>query len=189
LRVIAGQYRGRRLIAPRGQSVRPTSDFVREALFDILHDVEGSAALDLFAGTGAIGIEALSRGAVSVVLVEKSRSALSVLRRNLEAIGLGADRARVMALDVALALGALRRAGSRFDLVFADPPYALAARALPQVLAELGPLLSADARVVLEHGDDLEPPAAPDGLLFLRSKRYGETVLSFYETPSGEAAP
>jgi 16S rRNA (guanine(966)-N(2))-methyltransferase RsmD len=189
VRVIAGQYRGRRLIAPRGQSVRPTSDFVREALFDILHDVEGLAALDLFAGTGAIGIEALSRGARAVVLVERSRSALSVLRRNLEAIGVEDERARVMALDVGAALGALRRAGASFGLVFADPPYAVAGRALPEVLAGIGPILEAEARIVLEHGFDLEPPVAPAGLRFLRSKRYGETVLSFYETlPEGSAA-
>jgi 16S rRNA (guanine966-N2)-methyltransferase len=188
VRVIAGQYRGRRLIAPRGQSVRPTSDFVREALFDILHDVEGLAVLDLYAGTGAIAIEALSRGAASVVLVEKNRSALSVLRRNLDAIAADGERSRVLALDVVAALGALRRAGARFDLVFADPPYAVASRALPDVLAGLGPLLSSDARVVLEHGFDLEAPPPPAGLRFLRGKRYGETVLSFYETLPEESA-
>jgi 16S rRNA (guanine966-N2)-methyltransferase len=175
------------LIAPRGQSVRPTSDFVREALFDILHDVEGLAVLDLFAGTGAIGIEALSRGASSVVLVDKSRSALTVLRRNLELLGAGDRQVRVIAADVAGALGALRRASARFDLVFADPPYALAPRALPEVLAEVAPLLLPSARVVLEHGFDLEAPVAPSGLLFVRSKRYGETVLSFYEPAEGGA--
>jgi 16S rRNA (guanine966-N2)-methyltransferase len=117
MRVVAGEYRGRRLQAPRGTSVRPTSDRVREALFSILGDIEGLRVLDLFAGSGALAIEALSRGAASATLVENDRAALDAIRANLAPLE-GAN-AEIVRADALAWLGGRR---GPFDLVFADPP-------------------------------------------------------------------
>jgi 16S rRNA (guanine966-N2)-methyltransferase len=123
VRVIAGRYGGRRLKAPRGRGTRPTSDRVREALFSLLGPIDGAEVLDLFAGTGALGIEALSRGAVRAVFVERNHAALSALEANLTALDLHEPEAETRRAD---ALGALRTARERdetYDLVFVDPPY------------------------------------------------------------------
>jgi 16S rRNA (guanine(966)-N(2))-methyltransferase RsmD len=184
MRIIGGSQRGRRLVSPRGQAVRPTSDFVREALFDILHDVEGWRVLDLCAGTGAVGLEALSRGAARAVLVERARPALSALSRNAEALGYAPPVFEVRSTDLLRALPALGRRGERFELIFADPPYAEADALLPAVLAAAPELLSSGGRLVLEHGVEWSVDPArevPPRLSFVRSRRYGETVLSFFE--------
>src|SRR5829696_2263003 len=125
MRIVAGQFRGRRLQAPHGTSVRPTSDRVREALFSILGDVTGLRVLDLFAGSGALGIEALSRGAADAVFVESSRRAAEVVRENLRAVGEEDAPVRVESVQAYL-----RRASGQatYDLVFADPPYSSATR-------------------------------------------------------------
>src|SRR5437867_231202 len=141
MRVIGGTDRGRRLAAPRGFSTRPTAGRVREALFDILGPaVAGMRVLDLFAGTGAIGIEALSRGAARAVFVERGRDALRALRANLAALHLSRDRARVVAGDAVATLPALGRSELPFDLVFLDPPYATTVARVLEALAR-GPLL------------------------------------------------
>jgi 16S rRNA (guanine966-N2)-methyltransferase len=132
---VAGELGGRRLVAPRGDRVRPTADRVREAIFSILGDVSGAGVLDLYSGTGALAIEALSRGAESAVLVDTD---LAAARRNVEALGIG-DRAELVRADV---LRHLRRDDREYDLVFCDPPYGLA--------PELGPRL-----------ETLVPPASP----------------------------
>lgn len=179
VRVIAGQLGGRRLVSPRGEVARPTPDRVREALYSILGSVEGAVVLDLFSGTGALAIEALSRGAARAVLVERDRASKGAILANLESLALGA-RAELMFSDVARALPRLVTRGERFDLVLADPPYAEAGTLLPAVLAALPDLLAPEARVVLEHGRRTQSPAAPPGLVFEDSRRYGETALSFY---------
>ena len=120
MRVIAGRLGGRKLVAPRGLSTRPTSDRVREALFSALGAVTGARVLDLFAGTGALGVEAISRGAARAVFVESARPALAALRENLGALGL-AESARVVPQLAERALGAVIAEGP-FDLIFADPP-------------------------------------------------------------------
>lgn len=185
MRVIGGADRGRRLAAPRGMRTRPTADRVREALFDILGpSVTGLRVLDLFAGTGAVGIEALSRGAARAVFVERDRAALRALRANLAALRLPHERARVVAGDVLSVIPALAPSEAAFDLVFLDPPYAgdLAARAL-RAVAGSG-WLHGDTRVVVQHFTKTPLPR-PAGLAGDRApRRFGETTLTFFR-PEG----
>ena len=145
MRVVAGQYRGRRIQAPRGTSVRPTSDRVREALFSILGDIEGLRVLDLFAGSGALAIEALSRGAASATLVENDRAALDAIRANLAPLE-GAN-AEIVRADALAWLGGRR---GPFDLVFADPPYSSAGKLAGALSQKLPAALSPNALIVSE---------------------------------------
>jgi 16S rRNA (guanine966-N2)-methyltransferase len=170
LRVVAGDLRGRRLEAPSGEDVRPTSDRAREALFSMLGDVDGIHVLDLFAGTGALAIEALSRGARSAVLVD-SRPAAA--RANVEALAL-ADRAEIVGAD---ALDFLRESDRAFDLILCDPPYRLAARLGPDLDQLLPPRLRPDGRIVVESAarEPLELALDP-----IRERRYGEALLRIY---------
>jgi 16S rRNA (guanine966-N2)-methyltransferase len=172
MRVIAGQWGGRRLQAPAGAATRPTSDRVREALFSILGDrVAGARVLDLFAGSGALGIEALSRGATEATFVDSSAAAVKAVQANLEALGAEADVRRA---DARVFLRGASREGRHYDLVFLDPPYRLAARlgrelseALPAVLAPGGLAISeSDRRSVLHL--DMTPTD---------ERRYGDTVI------------
>jgi 16S rRNA (guanine(966)-N(2))-methyltransferase RsmD len=179
MRVIAGRLGGRRLTAPRGLATRPTTDRVREALFSSLASVEGARVLDLYAGTGALAIEALSRGAASAVLVETARPALAALRENLAALGLSGE-ASVLAEPVGRAAARLvAEGGAPFDLVFADPPYDDVDDALA-ALESLLPALAPEARVVLEHAS--RRPPRPSSLLGLvRARQYGDTTLAFLQ--------
>ncbi len=176
MRVVAGLAGGRRLQAPPGRKVRPTSERVREALFNSLGSlqaVEGAAVVDLFAGTGALGIEALSRGAESAVFVDADSRAVSVIKENLRATGL-ADRARIVQADV------LRYLGDAppevvYDIAFADPPYAF--EEWPALLAVV------PARLVAIEARDHVP--LPEGWGPLRSKRYGDTVVTLARRVEG----
>ena len=190
MRVIAGTARGRRLAAPGDSTVRPTADRVREALFSILtsrrENLAGCRVLDLFAGTGALGIEALSRGASQAVFVDSRQSSLRLVEKNLALTGLSAA-GRTVAMDARQALALLVRQGARFDLVFCDPPYRdLVVR--DQVLAMLGSgeLLATDAIVVIEGAArDLAPEAV--GLLHRDDSRtYGDTAITFFTLSTGE---
>jgi 16S rRNA (guanine966-N2)-methyltransferase len=179
MRVIAGMLRGRRLTAPRGgERTRPTSDRVREALFSTLGDIHGAIVLDLFAGTGALGIEALSRGAGRALFVERDRAALRALRANLSALDLRPPRAEVRSGEALASLRTARARGETYDLVFVDPPYARAgelegalARLLPAVLGERG------ARVVVESDRRAPLRLALD---LLTERRYGDTLITIY---------
>lgn len=175
LRVTGGRLLGRRLRAP-ARGTRPTGDRVREALFARLGDLGGMRVLDLYAGSGALGIEAVSRGAHSVVFVERAPGALAVLRQNLAAVGLTAE-ARVVGDDVPRALRRLGRSGERFDLVLLDPPYASgeAARALT-ALVRAG-VLTDEALVVVEHSRR-HPLPDTSGLALLDERRYGDTTIT-----------
>jgi len=167
MRVVAGRYGGRTLKAPRGREVRPTADRVREALFSILGPLDGLAALDLFAGTGALGIEALSRGAASCVFVDvDTRPVLA----NLEALGIDAEVRR------GRALGALK-ADDQYDLVLLDPPYRDAARLGPELTEALPGVLSSTARVVSES--DRRHPLEL-GLPLSDERRYGDTLIRIH---------
>ena len=212
MRVVGGAWRGRRLAAPAGRATRPTSDKVREAIFDVLatmldpvppeeapfagHAVlgpvaleeapfAGHAVLDLFAGSGALGIEALSRGAASCAFVERDPAALAVLRANLAALGVAPPAARVAAADVRRALAADARRGALYTLVLADPPYATFARVQGDLGRSLGPVLAPHAVIVVEtsRGEDVRLPWPVE-----RVKRYGDTQVSFL-VASGEAVP
>jgi 16S rRNA (guanine966-N2)-methyltransferase len=180
MRVIAGELKGQRLVAPRGWKVRPTSDRVREAVFSALGDVDGARVLDLYCGTGALAIEALSRGAASALLVDRdTRPALG----NVERLGLR-ERAELARGDAVRWLA--DRAGaadaSRFDLVFVDAPYRLADRVEKALDSHLPQLLAAGGRAVVESG--ARSPLRIDSLERLRQRRYGSTDVSFYGEPA-----
>ncbi len=175
MRVIAGRFGGRRLRVPAA-GVRPTSDRVREALFASLGDLGGVRVLDLFAGSGALGIEALSRGAAALVLVERAALAAAAVRENLATLGVGGE-ARVLRADAVAAVRRLARAQERFDLVLLDPPWADPAepeRAL-RALATSG-ILAAGAALVVETARGRALAPIP-GLLAVEERRYGDTVL------------
>jgi len=174
VRVVAGRFGGRGLLAPRGRATRPTSDRVRGALFSILVSVEGARVLDLFAGSGALAIEALSRGAADAVFVDSSAAAVAAIRRNLSAVEVDAEVRRQSALSY---LGAARRDARLYDLVFLDPPYRHASTLGQELSAALGPVLAPGARVVTES--DRRAPLELD--LGLRDeRRYGDTVIRIY---------
>jgi 16S rRNA (guanine966-N2)-methyltransferase len=178
MRLTGGLDRGRRLIAPRGSQTRPTAAKVREAIFNILGPVPEGSVLDLYAGTGALGLEALSRGAQAAVFVEREHAPLTALRRNIKELGFD-GRATVIAADVRGGLRRLEASGERFSWIFLDPPYV---KETEGVLAELqgGSLLNACSVVVLEHDRRNRPPESV-GRLFLTDRRaYGDTELSFY---------
>jgi 16S rRNA (guanine966-N2)-methyltransferase len=176
MRVIAGELKGQRLVAPRGWRVRPTSDRVREAVFSALGDVTGARVLDLYCGTGALAIEALSRGAAGAVLVDRdTRPALG----NVERLGLG-DRVELVRSDIPHWLESQSAVESerRFDLVFVDAPYKLADRVGQELNTHLPRLLADDGRAVVESG--ARRPLRLDSLEVLRQRRYGATDVSFY---------
>jgi 16S rRNA (guanine966-N2)-methyltransferase len=175
LRVIAGEWRGRPLKAPPGASTRPTSDRVREALFSILGArIPGARVLDLFAGSGALGIEALSRGAAQALFVDDAAAAVKAIRANLEALGAQAEVRRADALSF---LAAARRDGAQYDLVFLDPPYRLAERLAP-ALSEALPAVLAPGAVAVAESDR----RAPLGLTLPLhdERRYGDTLIRFH---------
>ncbi len=175
MRIVRGSLGGRVLRAPHGADTRPTSEKVREAIFNILPDVEGMQVLDLFAGSGALGIEALSRGAAHATFIDHAKPALGAIRGNLHELDLEA-RSTVLAGD-AVALAARHVPASPWQLVFVDPPYRsdLAVRAV-QTLAHLAP----EAVIVIEHDRRNAPPDGLGSLLRTDQRRYGDTLVSFY---------
>ena len=179
-RIIAGLAGGRRLATPAGRSTRPTSDRTREGLFGtvtaIRGGLDGAAVLDLYAGSGAVGLEALSRGAADVLLVESDPRAARVIRENIAAVGLAGARLAADRVERVLARGPGSPAR---DFVFADPPYALADEQLQQVLAGLlqPGWLAAGALVAIERGTRSGPLAWPAGYVSDRCRRYGDATL------------
>jgi len=176
MRVTGGTLGGRKLVAPPN-GVRPTADRVREALFARLSVIDGLSVLDLYAGTGTLGIEALSRGAARAVFVERSNASLAVLRRNLSALALD-DRVRIVRGDVRGALRRLAGERLRFDLVFADPPYDDRTIAAPLGLLVSGDLLAPGAIVVVERSRR-HPLPEVEGLVSHDTRRYGDTELEW----------
>jgi 16S rRNA (guanine966-N2)-methyltransferase len=181
VRIVGGTLRGRVLRAPTGTTTRPTSEKVREALFDILGSVTGDRVFDLFAGSGALGIEALSRGAAHATFVDAGRTAASAIRSNLRELGL-ADRAAVVVGD-SVATAARLQPETPWRLVFVDPPYRsdLATRA---VLALPSERLAGDAVIVIEHDRHNAPPETLGSLLRTDQRRYGDTLISFFGVPA-----
>jgi 16S rRNA (guanine966-N2)-methyltransferase len=167
MRVVAGELGGRRLQAPKGADVRPTADRVREAVFSILGAIDGARVLDLYCGTGALGIEAISRGADTAVLVDADPAPAW---RNVEALGIE-DRCEVVRSD---ALHYLRREDGRFDLVFCDPPYKLAARLGPDLTRLIPDRLAKEGRVIIES--DVKQPLEV-ALPLEVERRYSDTVI------------
>lgn len=188
MRIIAGKARGRELRAPRGLKTRPTTDRVREALFSIIEarlDLEGARVLDLFAGSGALALEALSRGAARAICVDRAPACREAIGDNAERLDMGSEL-EILVLDVERALPRLASRQERFELVLLDPPYALSPWSTVEQLLELE-LLTPDALVVVEHAARTEAPTAVVGgsqgrptLEVIKQRCYGDTALALY---------
>jgi 16S rRNA (guanine966-N2)-methyltransferase len=179
MRIIAGKAKGRRLVSPRGKKVRPTADRVKESLFNVLGPRwKGVRVLDLFSGTGNLGLEAISRGAQEVVFVEKSRTALEALRTNISICGFE-TKCAVLAMPVSQALARVRQRGESFELILADPPYGKAwvAKTIREILAN--GVLAPGGIIVMEHAPRESPPPAMGELVILNQRAYGDTLVSF----------
>lgn len=174
MRIVAGRHKGRRLRAPSGAGTRPTADRVREALFSILGPVDDLTVLDLYAGSGAFGMEALSRGAASATFVESARPALEAIRANLAAAGEDGD---VVRSDAVKWLRAAADRGRAFDLVFCDPPYDAAAR-LAQPLSELLPRVVAPQALIVTESSKRNPLALD--LPLTDERTYGDTRIAIH---------
>lgn len=172
MRIVAGQLRGRRVAAPPGRATRPTSDRVREALFSMLGSLDGASVLDLFAGSGALGIEALSRGAGDATFVDREPRAAATIRRNLEALGL--DSAAVHRRD---ALAYVRAASTTYDLIFVDPPYDCVPRLAGSLSEALPAVLRTEALIVTES--DKRIPLELE-LPLVRERVYGDTRIALH---------
>ena len=180
-RIISGSARGTRLAAPAGDATRPTGDKVKEALFSILNPrMPANGFLDLYAGTGQIGLEAASRGAAPVVLVENAPAGLAAIKTNAERTHL-AGKIEIIGADAAVALKKLIERGTRFDLIFLDPPYRVALNDFSRLAPGLVQLLAPGGLVVLEHVSREQPPPFVTYLQFTRSCQYGTAMLSFYK--------
>jgi 16S rRNA (guanine966-N2)-methyltransferase len=191
-RVIAGEAGGRRLAVPAGRDTRPTSDRAREGLFativSMVGSLTGTRVLDLYAGSGAVGLEALSRGAEHVLLVESGARAARVIRENIEAIGLAGAEVVIDRVERVLARGPAPSVSSgRYDIVFADPPYALAGEEVSGMLALLAGRgwLAPGALVIVERATRSGPVSWPAGFVPDRSRRYGEATFWYALGPSG----
>jgi 16S rRNA (guanine966-N2)-methyltransferase len=176
LRIIAGSRKGARIFAPRGADTRPTGDRVREAVFNLVGPVDGAEALDLFAGSGAMGLEALSRGAAKVTFVEADRAAAQTILRNLDKLRL--EGATVLREDSLRKLAADAAGGRRYDLVLIDPPYRMLPGILPALAAHAPAVVAPDGLVVLES-DAREEPDLP--LPLRTSRRYGSARVTIFE--------
>ena len=177
VRIIAGSRKGHRIAAPKGTDTRPTGDRVREAAFNLIGPVDDADVLDLYAGSGAMGLEALSRGAARVTFVEADREACRAIDSNLEKLRL--TGARVVQQDAGRALALEASSGRRYDLVLVDPPYAELDRVLPTLDRYLPGLLSPDGLVVVESSARTEPDLP--SLTMRTSRRYGSARLTLFE--------
>ena len=182
MRIIAGSRKGTRIFAPKGDATRPTGDRVREAAFNLIGPLDGAAVLDLFAGSGALGLEALSRGAASAVFVESDRDACRTIERNLDKLGL--TGATVRCQDARQALTADAAAGRRYDLVLVDPPYGMFSTVQTTLATHLPAILARDGLAVIET-EAREQPQLP--LAKRTSRRYGAARLTLFEHPSRSA--
>jgi 16S rRNA (guanine966-N2)-methyltransferase len=176
MRIIAGSHKGARIFAPKGLDTRPTGDRAREAAFNLIGPVEGARVLDLFAGSGAMGLEALSRGATAVTFVERDRDAAAAIERNLDKLDLRS--ATVLRDDAARVLAADAASGRRYDLVLIDPPYRMLAGLLPGLARYLPAVVEPHGIVVVES-DAREEPELP--LPQRTSRRYGSTRITVFE--------
>ncbi len=178
MRIIAGEHRGARIFAPPGRDTRPTSDRAREAAFNLIGPVDDADVLDLFAGSGAMGLEALSRGAESVVFVENDRDACRAIDRNLDKLRL--KGARVIQQDAAQALASEAVAGRRYDLVLVDPPYEMFSSLQKRLSAYLAAVLAEHGLVVVETSSREDEPELPP-LAKRTSRRYGAARITTFE--------
>ena len=175
MRIIAGSHKGHTIHAPRGDDTRPTSDRVRENVFNLVGPVDGADVLDLFAGSGAMGLEALSRGAARAVFVERDPDAVRTIERNLDRLRLAGA---VLRRDAVTALAAEAAAGRKYDLVLVDPPYDMYSSVQPQLARYLPAVLAGDGLLVVETDARLEPELP---LPLRTSRRYGQARVTLFE--------
>jgi len=183
MRITGGEFGGRRISAPKGRGTRPTLEVVREAVFDILgRKVEGASCLDLFCGSGALGLEAISRGALHVVFCDISKGAVDAVRLNIEKLGIEKDRYALMQTDARHALLLLQKEGKRFDICFVDPPYfqSLYEECLV-LLGSLG-LVKGGGLVVVEASKKITLSDCYGSLCLIKTRRYGDTAIGIYES-------
>jgi len=181
MRIIAGRFKGKRLPAIRGKAVRPTTGRVREAVFNILGPMlEGARTLELFAGTGAFGFEALSRGAASAVFVDKDKEVAALISQTARMLGLE-DQISILAMDASRALDKLARAGEQFSIIYLDPPYATEWIAKIVNDPTLITLLAADGVLVVEKGIRTPEPPWPDLLHKRLARQYGDTLIEMFD--------
>jgi 16S rRNA (guanine966-N2)-methyltransferase len=178
VRVVAGIARGRRLVAPKGDATRPTGDRVREAAFNLIGPIDGATVLDLYAGSGALGLEALSRGAGRAVFVERDRDAVRAIERNLDKLRLAGT---ILRQDAVTALAAEASAGRKYDLVLVDPPYGMYPDVQAKLARYLPSVLSEDGVVVVETDARLEPELP---LRQRTTRKYGQARITVFEAPA-----
>ncbi|MFC1668242.1 16S rRNA (guanine(966)-N(2))-methyltransferase RsmD [Chlamydiota bacterium] len=191
MRIIAGKFKNRIVRSSKEQEVRPTLERIRESLFNIITpQLEGAEVLDLFAGTGIFGLEALSRGASSVVFVEYNKQVIRILKQNIASIVGEGARTRVFSVDVFKALAVLQTTDQLFDLIYADPPYfkevnsAGKTRNISRILLQklgLGDMLKPEGILILEHSSKLVFPETEKLLCLYRKKEFAKTTISFYK--------
>lgn len=181
MRIITGDARGRKLTAPEGLTARPTTEMVKEAVFSALHfEVPGARVLDLFAGSGQMGLEALSRGAKSAVFIENAKICLDALRKNVEACGFG-EKSRILSMD---SLAYIRSCGEVFDIAFLDPPYGQGL--MEAALLDAAQRMSERGVIVCETGYREDLPEQAGELCLAKVKRYGKTKIHYYRRPEAE---
>lgn len=181
MRVIGGEYRGRILRMPKGVRIRPTQDKVREAVFNVIREkIPESDVLDLYAGSGSFGIEALSRGAHLSIFVDNNYNCIKTIKSNLSILGREAQSSQVLKFDAVRAISKFKKENKKFDIIFLDPPYHkdLAKNSLIKI--EACDILSQHGFVIAEHFKKEVMPECISKLLLFKEKRYGDTVLSFY---------
>ncbi|NOY70005.1 MAG: 16S rRNA (guanine(966)-N(2))-methyltransferase RsmD [Deltaproteobacteria bacterium] len=180
MRIIAGKFKGRRLATPRGRNTRPTASKVREAVFNICGARCANAVVaDLFAGTGAFGLEAVSRGADFAIFIDSARPAVDLIGKNI-AVCRAQEKTCVILWDAARNLTCLKRLGKRFDIVFADPPYGSGFLSGTMKNLACAESIATGALIILEH-DSHEAPIPPEGLVVVDQRRYGKTIVTFLE--------
>lgn len=181
MRIVGGKAKGRRLLSAKGLKTRPTSDKVKESIFNILRlDFEGKDVLDLFAGTGNLGIEALSRGAMRAVFIENNRRAISILERNLNNCNF-IDRSEIIESNVAQGIKILENKDLSFDLVFLDPPYAEQLLRDTLVKVSRSEIVKDGALLIAEHSHSERIEQHVERLTLIDQRRYGKTLVSFFE--------
>jgi 16S rRNA (guanine(966)-N(2))-methyltransferase RsmD len=181
MRIIGGDAKGRRIYSPKNSKTRPTSDGIKESLFNILQEVSGKSFLDLFAGCGNVGLEALSRGAAKVVFVEKNPVMVNAIKRNLLELGIN-NKYQILETEAAKGIKKLQRKGEKFDFIFADPPYEKGfVREIFQYLGE-GEMISSDGVAIFQHSVREDIPGTLTGTFMLTDqRRYGDTRISFFK--------
>jgi 16S rRNA (guanine(966)-N(2))-methyltransferase RsmD len=181
MRIIGGDAKGRRIYSPKNSKTRPTSDGIKESLFNILQEVSGKSFLDLFAGCGNVGLEALSRGAAKVVFVEKNPVMVNAIKRNLLELGIN-NKYQILETEAAKGIKKLQRKGEKFDFLFADPPYEKGfIREIFQYLGE-GEMISSDGVAIFQHSVREDIPGTLTGTFMLTDqRRYGDTRISFFK--------